>query len=316
MTTQSQAPLGTTTKAVVDETKVGRVQPDLSAFAGFGGQMPVMDSSSSQGKTKESFGHFSCRTLLEMTNIKFALASFVVNNLRRRYRRSILGFAWSLLNPLLTMGVMTLVFSLLFKNDPRTFAIFIFTGLLPWTFITDSITNGSQAITQNEHYLKKVYVPKLFFPLVAVTTEGANFVFSLSSLMIIGLAIGAKLSWTWLLVPVATGLLFVFAFSIAMFLAVATVYFRDLTHLIKVFLGLLFYTVPIIYPLNMVPEKYQFAFMLNPAYYYIDLFRVLIYKGELPAMQHWAAALVLSLASAVLCLFVLKRTERDIIYRL
>lgn len=314
MATQSQTPLGTT--VVIDEQKVGLGQPDLSAFSGFAGKMPVMDSNSSQGKTKESFWHFSGRTLLEMTNIKFALASFVVNNLRRRYRRSVLGFAWSLLNPLLTMGVMTVVFSLLFKNDPRTFAIFIFTGLLPWTFITDSITNGSQAITQNEHYLKKVYVPKLFFPLVAVTTEGANFIFSLSSLMIIGLAIGAKLSWTWLLVPVATGLLFVFSFSIAMFLAVATVYFRDLTHLIKVFLGLLFYTVPIIYPLNMVPEKYQFAFMLNPAYYYIDLFRVLIYKGELPTIQHWAAAVGLSLASAALCLFVLKRTERDIIYRL
>lgn len=315
MTTQSPAPSGTT--VVVDEKKVGLGQPDVSAFSGFGSVTPKENTTESQSKaSKESFFHFSYRTLLEMTNIKFALASFVVNNLRRRYRRSILGFAWSLLNPLLTMGVMTVVFSILFKNDPRTFAIFIFTGLLPWTFVTDSITNGSQAITQNEHYLKKVYVPKLFFPLVSVTTEGANFVFSLSSLMIIGLTIGAKLSWTWLFVPVATALLFVFCFSVAMFLAVATVYFRDLTHLIKVFLGLLFYTVPIIYPLSMVPEKYRFAFVLNPAFYYIDLFRELVYEGRLPSFQHWAVAAGISLVSATLCLLLLRRTEKDIIYRL
>jgi len=265
---------------------------------------------------KESVFGYTCRALSELRNIKFALASFVVNNLRRRYRRSVLGFAWSLLNPLLTMAVMTAVFSLLWHSNPRSFGVYVFTGLLPWTYITDSIMMGSQSLVQSEAFLKKVYIPKSFFPLVAVSTETANFAFSLASLMLLAMIVGVQMKLTVLLVPAAIALLFLFNFSVTLILAVATVYFRDLTHIIKVGLSTLFYLVPIIYNLDMVPEKYRALFLLNPVFYFIDLFRALIYVGEVPDFTRWAIPSLITFCTLTIAFYTLKKTDKDLIYRL
>lgn len=265
---------------------------------------------------KESIFGYTCRCLAELKNIKFALASFVVNNLRRRYRRSVLGFAWSLLNPLLTMAVMTAVFSLLWHSNPKSFGVYVFTGLLPWTYITDSIMMGSQSLVQSEAFLKKVYIPKSFFPLVAVSTETANFAFSLASLMLLAAIVGVHMNWTVLLVPAAIALLFLFNFSVTLILAVATVYFRDLTHIIKVGLSTVFYLVPIIYNLDMVPEKYRVLFLLNPVFYFIDLFRALIYVGQVPDATRWAIPGLITLITLTIAFYTLKKTDKDLIYRL
>lgn len=266
-------------------------------------------------KNESTFG-YTCRAIGELQNIKFALASFVINNLRRRYRRSVLGFAWSLLNPLLTMAVMTAVFSLLWHANPKLFGVYVFTGLLPWTYITDSITMGSQSLVQSEAFLKKVYIPKSFFPLVAVSTETANFAFSLASLMVMALIAGVHMNWTVLLVPAAIGLLFLFNFSVTLILSIATVYFRDLTHIIKVGLSTLFYLVPIIYNLDMVPEKYRVLFLLNPIFYFIDLFRSLIYVGVMPDATHWAIPSIITAVTLSIAFYTLKKTDKDLIYRL
>lgn len=259
---------------------------------------------------------YSMRSLGELLNIKFALASFVVNNLRRRYRRSVLGFAWSLLNPMLTMTVMTIVFSLLLHRDPRQFGIFIFTGLLPWSFITDSVTIGAQSIVNAEAFLKKVYVPKLFFPLVAVATEGVNFVLSMASLIMLGICLSMPMYCTLLLVPLAAALLLTFNFAVAVFLAIATVYFRDMTHIIRVVLSLAFYMVPIVYPLEALPAEYRSFFHWNPIYYFLNLFRALIHEGRCPQAHEWLIPAVLTMAVFALAMLTLRKTEKDLIYRL
>jgi ABC-2 type transport system permease protein/lipopolysaccharide transport system permease protein len=265
---------------------------------------------------RESFFQFASRSIAELKCVKFALASFVVNNLRRRYRRSVLGFAWSMLNPLLTMGVMTVVFSLLFHRDPREFSIFLFTGLLPWIFVTDSITNGSQAIVNAEPFLKKVYIPKMFFPLVAVSQEAVNFVLSLTSLMTLGLVIGMHVTPTLLLVPFAIALLCIFNFSAALFLAITTVYFRDLTHIVKIVMGALFYLVPIVYPLEEIPQHYRALFLINPFYYFINLFRMTINEGLTPSATDWGIPLAIASTALLVALVTLQRQEKDLIYRL
>ncbi len=112
----------------------------------------------------ESFFGFARRSLLELTNIKFALASFVVNNLRRRYRRSVLGFAWSLLNPLLMMCVMTFVFSMLLSRVQKSSASMSSPGFCPGVSFCESVLNGSGAITGAESFLKKSIFRKCFFP--------------------------------------------------------------------------------------------------------------------------------------------------------
>jgi ABC-2 type transport system permease protein/lipopolysaccharide transport system permease protein len=267
-------------------------------------------------QARESYGAFLVRVFKELQCVKFALASFIVNNLRRRYRRSVLGFAWSLLNPLFTMMVMTAVFSLLFHRDPRAFSVFLFTGLLPWTFINDAIINGSQSIVAAEPFLKKVYIPKVFFPLVTVGTEGVNFCLSLVSMIALGLCLGMHVGWSLLLAPLSIILLSLFTFSLALSLSVATVYFRDLTHIIKIILGAAFYLVPVLYPLEQIPNQFRGFFLLNPIYYFIDLFRITINQCRVPTLNEWATPLALTIGCLVVCMYVVMKTEKDLIYRL
>jgi ABC-type polysaccharide/polyol phosphate export permease len=265
---------------------------------------------------KESFIRFTLRTLKELTFVKFALASFVINNLRRRYQRSVLGFAWSLLNPLLMMIVLTTVFSLLFNRDPKTFGIFIFTGMLPWAFISEGIAGGCLSITAAENFMKKVYIPKIFFPLVSVSTECINFCLSLVSVLGLALFLGLKLTPALLLLPAIIGLTFLFVFGLALALSVATVYFRDLSHLIRVCLSCFFYLIPIVYPLSAVPPKYVIFFALNPFTQFINLYREVIFYGSYPSVNARIKTLVLTVCSLAFGFYVLQKREKDIIYRL
>lgn len=283
-----------------------------NSLAEFAGRLEHYENSSA----KESFLQFMMRSLREMTNIKFALASFVVNNLRRRYRRSVLGFAWSLLNPLLTMVVMTGVFSVLFHQSPKNFGVYIFTGLLPWSFFCESVCSGSGAIAGAESFLKKVYIPKMFFPLVTVATEAANFGFSIVALLLLAAVIGFQFKWTCLLVLPITALLFAFTYFCALFCAIATVYFRDFAHILRVGLGALFYTVPIIYPTEMVPAQFRWFYAYHPFARFVELYRLTICEGKVPSFDVWIAPVVVTVAAFLIAFSVLKKTERDIIFRL
>src|SRR6185369_9486605 len=106
------------------------------------------------------------RNFRDLVTYRYALYNFISSNLRARYRRSAIGFLWSLLNPLFTMTIMAIVFSTIFHSSVSNFSIYIFSGLLPWTLISNSMLNGSMSIVLGEAYLKKMYIPKLIFPLV------------------------------------------------------------------------------------------------------------------------------------------------------
>jgi len=266
--------------------------------------------------SKESFFVYTWRTVGELRFVKFALGSFVINNLRRRYQRSVLGFAWSLLNPLLMMAVLTAVFSIIFQRDPKTFGVFVFTGLLPWTFISESIAGGCSAITSAEGFMKKVYIPKIFFPLVTVATELINFGLSLISMMALAALLGLQLHWTILLLPIAMGITFLFTFGISLAMAVSTVYFRDIAHLTRVVLSCFFYLIPIVYPLSAVPSKYKIFFENNPFTFFINLFRDILYYGTVPTLKEWLIPLGLAVIALIVGFSILRRNERDIIFRL
>lgn len=269
-----------------------------------------------KAQPKLSFPAYVISKLNELRFIKFALASFVVNNLRRRYQRSFLGFAWSLLNPLLMMIVLTTVFSLIFKRDPKTFSIYLFTGLLPWTFISTGISAGCLSITGAESFMKKVYVPKLFFPLVTCLTEVINFILSLASMSFLALFVGLHVHKVILLLPFAILVSFLFTFGLSLALAVATVYFRDLTHLVQVVLQSFFYLIPIVYPMNAVPPKYAAIFAANPFTHFINLYREIIYYGNPPTAQEWLIPIGYSMITLTIGFYILMKREKDIIYRL
>ncbi|HEY9793066.1 MAG TPA: ABC transporter permease [Candidatus Obscuribacterales bacterium] len=288
------------------------------SLAEVGATVCVLDTQMASGTypCSETAGAFLLRTVKELDAVKFALGAFVFNALRRRYHNSVLGFAWSLLNPLLTMSVMALMFSLIFHRNPQQFAVYLFAGMLPWTFILESVMSGSTALTSFESFLKKIYLPKAFFPLVVVCIAAANFGFSLVSLGLLGLAVGMPVSSSLLLVPVATIILFIFNCGLALLFAIATLYLRDLTHIASVTLGALFYTMPVVYPIEQIPAQYSWIYLSDPFYHFLLLFKTIIYESRQPSLRQWAIASSIAGITMVASLALLKWKEKDIIYRL
>jgi ABC-type polysaccharide/polyol phosphate export permease len=267
-------------------------------------------------KRPDGFIAYLIHTLDDLWRFKFALVSFIVNKLRKRYQRSLLGFGWSLLNPFLTMCVLTAVFSLLFSAPPKTYALYVISGLLPWTFMRDSIALAGNSIVEGEMFHKKANIPKIFFPLISVSTEGINFVLSIASFLILGLILGIPIAKTIFLFPALFALTFVLAFGAALLCSVATVYFRDLTHIINVVLNALFYFTPIIYSLDQIPDNFRHLFLLNPFYYPVMLYRNIIYDGTLPRASDFLITMAIAAGCLLSGLLLVKWRDRDLIFRL
>lgn len=263
-----------------------------------------------------SFWRFITKNFRDLLFFRFALRNFVVNSLRTRYRKSVLGFLWSLLNPLMFMTVLAVVFSIIFKQNIRTFAIFVLSGMIPWLFMSQSIISGTQVIINAEGFLKKVYVPKLLFPLVLVSTETVNFFFSIISLLILALILGSTISWTILLLPFVLIITYLFNLGWVLIVGIATIYFRDLAHIIAVVFQALFYLVPIVYDVEMFPQVARNLFYFNPFYYFINLFRKVIYGQPALTWQDWVIPACLAVVSLLVGLVILKSRDREIIYRL
>jgi len=259
---------------------------------------------------------FVSRNVRELNVYRYALYNFVSTNLSSRYRRSTIGFLWSLLNPLFTMVIMALVFSSLYKLPFSQFSLYLFSGLLPWNLITSSLLGGSMSIINAESYLKKVYIPKIIFPLVTLGVEITNFLFSLVSLFILSLFFGAKLGWSILLLPLALLLLALFILGGILLLSILTVFFRDLSHILQIALLGLFYLTPILYPTSLLSGNLLNLIKLNPFYYFINLFHLIVYEATLPGWTEWAVCIGLTALSLTLGVLVFQKKEQDVIYRL
>lgn len=259
---------------------------------------------------------FFFQSLREMYTYRFALVNFISSTLSARYRRSFLGFLWSLLNPLLTMLIMGVVFSALFKRPFSDFSLYLFSGLLPWNLISSSLLIGGSSIVTAEGYLKKIYSPKVMYPIAAVGVEVVNFVLSLFGLFILALLWGAKLSWALFLLPLALILLALFILGLVFTLSIAVVYFRDLTHIIQILLMGLFYLTPIMYPVDFLSGQLLTLIKVNPFYYFIQLFHTIIFQHSVPDLSNWLICLLLGFLSFVVGIFVFAAKDKDVIYRL
>ncbi len=259
---------------------------------------------------------FISRNIRELIVYRYALYNFVSTNLSSRYRRSTIGFLWSLLNPLFTMVIMAIVFSSIYKMPFTEFSLYLFSGLLPWNLVTSSLVGGSMSIILAEGYLKKVYIPKIVFPLVTLGVEIINFLFSLISLFILALFFGAKLGWSLLLLPFALLLLSLFLLGLILLLSILTVFFRDMSHILGIGLLGLFYLTPVIYPISFLSGKLLVLIKFNPFYYFITLFHLIVYEATPPGWFEWGVCIALTTVSLILGVLVFQKKEQDVIYRL
>lgn len=221
--------------------------------------------------------------LHEFWKYKDLLKLLVTKNIKLKYRRSWLGYIWSILNPLLIMCVMTIVFSTMFRRNIENFPVYLFCGQLLFNFMNSSTTQSIFSITGNAALLKKTYVPKYLFTVARITSGLVDLVFSLGALVIVLIVTHAQITWYILLFPLVLLQLYVFCIGLGLFLAQSSVFFKDTQFIYSAITTAWLYLTPIFYPIEALPEQLIWCIKhLNPMYFYIGQFRDLVYYGRMP----------------------------------
>ncbi|SDD91525.1 ABC-2 type transport system permease protein [Paenibacillus sp. UNCCL117] len=212
------------------------------------------------------------------------LLELVVRDIKIRYRKSVLGLLWTLLNPLLMMLVMTMIFSSLFKTNIPYFPVYFLTGSILFSFHSEATTQALMSIISNASLIKKVYIPKYLFPLSRVLSSMVNLGFAFVALLLVMVIEGAPFQATCILFFIPIFYLTLFTTGLSLILSAMTVFFRDINHLYGVFTLLWTYMTPIFYPASIIPNQFKWILEYNPMYYYISFFRNVIIEGKFPGL--------------------------------
>ena len=216
-----------------------------------------------------------------------------------RYRRSVLGILWSMLNPLLTMTVLVIVFSFLFRFDIPHFAAYLLSGQIIFGLFSESTSQAMNSIIANAGVIKKVYVPKYIFPVSRVLSSVVNFVFTFAAFLLVAFVTRTPIYWTIVLVPIPVLYIFMFSLGMGMLLSSMAVFFRDMQHLYGVVLTAWMFFTPIIYPVSILPERVFHLMHLNPLFHYVSYFRALALDGAVPGL--WENLICLGFAMFSIC---------------
>lgn len=225
------------------------------------------------------------------------LRELVARELKLRYKESILGIAWSLLNPLLQLLVFSVVFRLILPLNIPNYAAYLFVGLLVWNWFQASLVSAATAIVDGRSLIKRPGFPIAILPIVTVMANLIHFLLALPVLVLFLLLTGVTFQASILLLPAVILVQFLLTLSLSYFLATFHVSFRDTQHLVGVLLMFLFYLSPIFYDASAIPPDYQFIYRLNPILHLLEAYRAVLIQGTLPSTMPLA---ILTLASTVL----------------
>jgi len=246
------------------------------------------------------------------------LVRLIKKELKVKYRGSALGFFWSLLNPILTMLVYSFVFSIVLMRggEIKQFAIFFICALLPFNFLQNSVNYGSNSIIANTNLVNKIYFPREILPLSAVFSNMVNFFFELIALFIVLASMGYRFYLFLYILPLLIFIQFFLVTGMTLLVSALNVFFRDLQHLITIVMMVWFFGTPIIYPLSMVPERFQpFIKFINPMTIYTAYYRNIFYyvkypeNAGFPSVLETVTALGVTLLIFFIGYFVFKKLE-------
>ena len=240
---------------------------------------------------------------------RYLLENLIERDIKVKYRRSILGILWSVLNPLLMMAVIATVLSRVFRFPVENFHLYYLTGAVIYNFISEATSSSMMSVFSSAALIKKVYIPKYIFPLEKCLFAFVNLLFSLVAVVIVILFSGVKLSFTAALFPIPVFYALIFSIGMSLLLSALTVFFRDIVHIYGVFLTAWMYATPIIYPIEAVGEKIQFIMKFNPMYYFVKYFRDLVLYGEIPGIRFNLICLGFSLCMLLIGILVFKHKQ-------
>lgn len=253
--------------------------------------------------------------LFELYQYRDLLVQLVARNVKTRYKRSALGIAWTMINPLMTMTVMALVFSNLFVTVIARYPVYILSGLVFWTFLAQSTTAMMTELVWGGSLMNRIYIPRTIFALSALGTGLVNILLSLAPLVVIMLIYQAPLTPALLFLVVPIILISMFALGVGLFLSTLAVQFADVVDMFQILLTAWMYLTPIIYPISIIPEDYRWLFNLNPMYHFLILVRVPIQEGQLPDLPTLATASIISVVTLLVGWWFFVRKADEIAYR-
>jgi ABC-type polysaccharide/polyol phosphate export permease len=249
----------------------------------------------------------------ELRKYRWLLELLIERDLKNKYRKSVLGYLWSILNPLLMMIILTIVFSTIFRFQIPNYPVYLLSGQLIFTFFSEATSVGMGGILNNGAMIKKVYIPKYIFPLSSVLSSFTTMVFSLAALVIVMVATQTAFHLTLIMVPLVLLYVLIFSIGIGILLSALLVQFRDLTYLWGVLLTALNYLIPIFYPVEILPDWMRSLMVFNPLYDYIQMFREVILYGQWPTIEEHCICIGCSVLAVVIGSLVFKHKQRDFI---
>lgn len=255
-----------------------------------------------------------CQDLIEIYRYRDLLRNLVARDLTVRYKRSVIGFIWTMINPLINTIVLTIVFSTIFRFQVKDFIIYFLSGFLLWNFFAQSTVLASRCLLGGAAIYKKIYVPKSIFVFSIICSELVNFAFALIPLFLLLLIVRHALPLSLLFLPVSVLLIVMFTLGVAFLLSAGSVFFYDIIESYQILLLPWMYLTPIIYPLDIIPPKYLPLIKLNPMYYFVECFRAPLYGGNLPSWEILGVAAALSAISILLGYKVFIRLADDFIF--
>lgn len=242
------------------------------------------------------------KAISEIYAYREMIRGLVVRDLRGRYKKSALGFLWTFINPLLQLGVYTLVFSVILTNRIEKFYLFLFVALVPWMFFSSCLTSGAQSVIGSANMIKKIYFPKEVLPISYTTSCFVNMLFGFVIIFIVLILGGQPITWSYLFLPLVMLIEYMLCLGITLLVSALTVYVRDLEHILGIVSMLWFYVTPIVYSVEAVPEQFRYIMALNPMYQIIRAYRDILYFSIVPQIRTliwcFAAALIVLVIGA------------------
>ncbi len=228
------------------------------------------------------------------------IRELVLRDIRVRYKRSVLGFAWTLANPLLYLVVFYFVFNMALEINIPRFGVFAFTGIIVWNWFQSSLAQSGAAIVGNRELVRSPGFPPDILPVITVTSNLVNLVVAIAVLIGYQLIAGDGINGQIVYLPLLLGLQFILILSLAYVVAGLNVVFRDLGHLVVVLLQLMFFMTPIFYDASMIPDEYQALYRLNPMVHFVESYRSVLLGQS--GIDWWAIGTI-GIISLVLLLF-------------
>ncbi|MDD3340960.1 MAG: ABC transporter permease [Bacilli bacterium] len=253
----------------------------------------------------------------------FLMYQLIMRDFKVKYKRSVLGVLWSILNPVLMMAVMAIVFSQMFKFQVEgvNYLVYLMTGLIMFNYFSEASNLAMTSVVGNFSLINKIYIPKYIFPIAKCLFVGINFLltlipwFAIILLSYVGLGqYACPINWTYIFLPFLFLCFFIFTAGIGLFLSCISVFLRDMFYIYGIILTIWNYVTPVFYSVEILPANLQALFQYNPMYQYITAVRQIVLFGERPSFLTMGILLIISIATFMIGAITFRKKQDKFIY--